>query len=152
MSFPVRADWPSPRRPDTLLCGLQFLAMVVELPLDRRDVADGRVQPDGVVAVDPRGDGRDGVGSRREPVAVDELSLERREERFGGAVVEARRHPACGLGDAEKLAVGPVGTREVVSAPVRVERRSGQAAAQLERPIDGVFDELRAHVVVTGSP
>jgi hypothetical protein len=36
-----------------------------------------------------RGDGFDRVGSRREPVTVDELSLERREERFRCAVVEA---------------------------------------------------------------
>ena len=66
-----------------MLCGLLDLVRVLELPLDRRHVADGRVQPDGVVALDPGGDGRDGIGARGEAVAVDELSLERREERLG---------------------------------------------------------------------
>ena len=52
----------------------------MQLPLDRRHVAQGRVEPDGVVTLDPRGDGNLGIGSGGEPVAVDELTLETRPE------------------------------------------------------------------------
>ena len=65
-----------------------------ELPLDQRGVAERRVQPDVVVALDPGVDGGLGVCPGDEPVAVDEFTLQARLERFGHRVVEARGHPS----------------------------------------------------------
>jgi len=73
------------------------------------------VEADIVVALDPGGDGGLGIGPGGEPVAVDELPLQAPPERLGGAVVEARGHPACRLAQAEAVAELPVLGREVSS-------------------------------------
>jgi hypothetical protein len=88
--------------------------MRTKLPLDGRHVADRRVQAHVVVAADPGGDGGHGVGPGGEPVAVDELTLQAGPERLGGAVVEARGHPACRLADTELVAELPVLGRQVL--------------------------------------
>ena len=72
----------------------------MQLPLDQRHIAERRVQPtDVVVALDPRGDGGRSIDAGGEPVAMDELPLEARPERFGYRVGEAGGHPAGGLAD-----------------------------------------------------
>ena len=59
------------------------------------------MQPDGVVALDPGGDGRLGLVSRGKAVAMDELAFQARPERLGDGVVEARSDASCGLEDAQ---------------------------------------------------
>jgi hypothetical protein len=60
------------------LRGLVGLGLTVHgLPLDGWDVAEARVQPAVVVAVDPSEDRPAGFGSCREPVPVHDLTLER---------------------------------------------------------------------------
>ena len=46
---PRHSGGPSPCQPDTCLYGLKLQTTVVDLVLDRRHVADGRVESDGVV-------------------------------------------------------------------------------------------------------
>ena len=63
-----------------------------------------------------------GPGGQLEP--VDQLDLQRGEERFGDGVVETRPGPAARLGDTKIGAGGPEGIRGVLRAAVGVKRMS----------------------------
>ena len=83
------------------------------------------MKPAGVVALDPGVDGRLRLGAGGEAVAVDELALQARPKCLGHAVVEARGHATCGLGDA----VGDTGVSvvlaEILTASVVINPNSG---------------------------
>ena len=72
--------------------GLLGLGLTVEVfPLDGWNVPEARVEPPVVVGVDPREDRPPRFGAGREPVAVHDLTLERRPERLCDSVVPAHR-------------------------------------------------------------
>ncbi len=56
--------------------------MVGVLPFDRGQVLEARVEPSGVVSVDPREDLPSHSGAVFEPVPADEFTFQRTEERF----------------------------------------------------------------------
>ena len=116
---------------------------VLQLPLERGHVPEAQVQPDVVVAADPVLDGGHGLGPRAEPVAADELALQARPKRLGCAVVEARGHPTCGLGDPETTTEVPVVLRQILRASVRMEDDTADiaisaCACTVECPTDEV--------------
>jgi hypothetical protein len=116
-------------------------------PLDRRLVAQRRVQPGAVVPVDPGEDRAPGVGSGGEPVAVHELALETGPEGLGDRVVPAHAGAPDRLAHAEFGEPGPVGLGQVLAAAVPVEDHVLDLfAAGGDGHVEGIADQLGAHV------
>src|SRR3990172_6919289 len=115
------------------------------LKLVRRTVAERRGTPmRGVPALDPLEHDRLRLGRRREPLAVEQLALERREEALRhGIVVRVAHRPHRGP-DSRCLAAKPERNRRVLGALIRVMDHALRPALP-ERHVERLSHDLPPH-------
>src|SRR6266487_1903672 len=127
-----------------------LLDLVVFFEFGRAAVSEGAVQPGAVVPGDvlhdrPPGGSLGGPGSQ-----IDQLALERGEERFGKSVVPALTGPAKGQGDSAVAGERGEGGGGVLAALIAVEDHAGAGVAGGDRVGQRTGDELGAQVIGQG--
>src|SRR5580693_5958707 len=110
------------------------------------------MQPGAVVPGDVLDHGPSVPGPGRPGCGLDQLALERGEERLGQRVVPALAGPPDREGDLALVGEGGVGGGCVLAAAVGVEDHAGLGVAGGDRVGQGAGDQLGAQVVREGEP